>query len=83
MTELTKEEMAKRIEELERKLAGHDSPKRDWRSVVGILADSAFFQQAIEEGRKYRAASTDSELEEILRAAAEEDAQQTAAAPSA
>jgi len=44
MAELTLESLAERIAALERKLAGQNEPKKDWRSVVGILGDSEFAQ---------------------------------------
>lgn len=55
MTELTLESLAKRVEELEKKLA-EQKPKKDWRSVVGMFDDSEFMKEVIEEGRKIREA---------------------------
>lgn len=49
MAELTLESLAERVAELERKLAGQDEPKKDWRSVVGILGDSEFARDMIAE----------------------------------
>lgn len=55
MAELTLESLAKRVEELEKRLA-QQSPKKDWRSVVGMFDDSEFMKKVDEEGRKIREA---------------------------
>ncbi|WP_020470208.1 hypothetical protein [Zavarzinella formosa] len=50
MAEPTLESLAKRIEEIERKLAGNDRPvKPDWRSVIGIFGDSELARQVTAE----------------------------------
>lgn len=46
---VTLESLAERVAVLERKLAGRDEPKKDWRSVVGILGDGEFAQRMREE----------------------------------
>lgn len=47
MTELTLESLAERIAAIERKLAGQDEPKKDWRSVVGMFDDDPEFMQSV------------------------------------
>ncbi len=42
MPELTLESLAKRVEELERKLAEGATPKKDWRHTVGMFDGSEF-----------------------------------------
>lgn len=50
MTDVTLESLAERVAALERKLAGtSEEPKKDWRSVVGILGDGEFAKRMIEE----------------------------------
>jgi len=57
MSELTLESLARRVEELERKLAQQSGPlAQDWRKVVGMFADSEFMKQVDEEGRAIREA---------------------------
>lgn len=59
MSEPTKQELMARIAELERKLAGHDAPERDWRSVVGIFGDSELAEQVAREVLAAREAERD------------------------
>ena len=56
MAELTKEEMAKRIEELEHKLAARDEPESDWRSVIGIFGDDELAREVTAEILAHREA---------------------------
>ena len=52
MPEVTVEELALRVAELERKLAelmSNKAPTQDWRSVVGIFEDNEFNRQWEEE----------------------------------
>jgi hypothetical protein len=57
MTELTLESLAKRVEELERKLSQRDahSPK-DWRLAAGMFTDNEFSRLVDEEALKIRQA---------------------------
>ena len=55
--ELTLESLAKRVEELERKLADRQpAAEKDWRRVVGMFDDSDFMPQVIAEGNALRQA---------------------------
>ena len=45
MAELPLESLAKRVEELERKLADAATPKKDWRRSVGMFDGSEFMKQ--------------------------------------
>ncbi len=54
MEEPTVESLKARIADLEQKLAMHDEPPKDWRSVVGLFDDSELMPQIIAEGRAYR-----------------------------
>ena len=45
MPELTLESLAKRVEELERKLAESQPIKKDWRDSVGMFTGSEFMQR--------------------------------------
>ena len=56
MAELTLESLAKRVEELERKLAEGVTPKKDWRSTVGMFDGSEFMKQVDAEGAAIREA---------------------------
>jgi len=58
MNEPTLESLARRVAELETRLAAHEgkTPVRDWRSVVGMFDDSNVMPQIIEEGRRLREA---------------------------
>ncbi|MBY0513560.1 MAG: hypothetical protein K2P78_06570 [Gemmataceae bacterium] len=47
MPEVTLEDLAKRVEALEKKLAAQEAPKKDWRSVVGIFDDDPEFMQHV------------------------------------
>ncbi len=52
MPDVTIEDLAKRVEELERKLAELAKPQppaNDWRSVVGIFEDDEFSRDMIAE----------------------------------
>lgn len=59
MPEMTLEALAKRVEELERKLAelSNPAPVKDWRSVVGMFDDSEFMRQVDAEAAAIREAS--------------------------
>jgi hypothetical protein len=60
MSELTLESLAKRVEELERKVGqGEASPRKDWRSAAGMFTDSAFSRLVDEEALKIRQADRD------------------------
>jgi hypothetical protein len=55
MTELTLEALAKRVEELERRLNQREAvPAKDWRSVAGMFTGSEFSRQIDEEALKIR-----------------------------
>ncbi len=56
MQELTLEALAKRVEELERKVAQLSMPIKDWRGALGMFDDSEFMRQVDEKGRKIRQA---------------------------
>lgn len=59
MAELTLEALAKRVEELERKVASLTNvvpPTKDWRSVVGMSEDSEFTRQWLAEMEAIREA---------------------------
>ena len=57
MTELSLESLAKRVEELERKLGQRDAnPAKDWRLAAGMFTDSEFSRQVDEEALKIRQA---------------------------
>jgi hypothetical protein len=56
MTELTLEDLAKRVEALEKKLGQQEVQKKDWRSVVGMFDDDPeFMQQVLAEAEAIRA----------------------------
>lgn len=61
MNELTLESLAKRVEELERRL-NEPTAGKDWRLVAGMFTGSEFMKQVIEEGSAIRQAERD-ELE--------------------
>lgn len=55
MTELTLEALAKRVEELERRLNQREEvPANDWRSVAGMSTGSEFSRQVDEVALKIR-----------------------------
>ena len=56
MTELTLEDVAKRIEALEKKFAEREAPKKDWRRSVGMFDGSEFMKQVDAEGEAIREA---------------------------
>jgi len=57
MSELTLEILAKRIDELERKMSqGNGAPTKDWRLAAGMFTDSEFSRQIDEEALKIRQA---------------------------
>lgn len=57
MGELTLESLAKRVDELERKIAGQPpQPAKDWRRVVGMFDDSEVMPKVIAEGQAIRQA---------------------------
>jgi hypothetical protein len=55
MNEPTLESLAKRIEEIERRL-DNQSPKKDWRSAAGMFTSNELSRAVDEEGRKIREA---------------------------
>jgi len=60
MSELTLESLAKRVEELERKLSAREAaPVKDWRLAAGMFTDSEFSRQIDEEALKIRQADRD------------------------
>jgi uncharacterized protein YegL len=60
MIELTLEALAKRVEELERKINRRDTiPTKDWRLAAGLFTDSEFSKQIDEEALKIRQADRD------------------------
>jgi hypothetical protein len=66
MTELTLENLAKRLEELERKIDQRDStPKKNWRLAAGMFTDSEFSRQIDEEARKIREADREAARQEF------------------
>jgi hypothetical protein len=58
MGELTLEALAKRVAELEKKVAEMSQPKKDWRSVVGLFddSDSEVIKEIIAAGQAIREA---------------------------
>ena len=56
MPELTLELLAKRIEELERKLAQRELPQKDWRLCVGMFTGNELMKQIDAEGEAIREA---------------------------
>jgi hypothetical protein len=57
MNELTLENLAKRVEALEKKFGQQEFPKKDWRSVVGMFDDDPeFIQQVLMEAEAIREA---------------------------
>ena len=56
MNEPTLESLARRVTELESRLAAFEAkgPRKDWRSVVGMFDDSDVMNQIVEEGRRIR-----------------------------
>jgi hypothetical protein len=49
MNELTLEALARRIEELERKVAELTPATKDWRSAIGTMEDNEFTRQMLAE----------------------------------
>ncbi len=58
MTDLTLESLAKRVEALERALAGKTAKgsQKDWRKVIGMFHDSDFMRRVDEECQRMREA---------------------------
>jgi hypothetical protein len=57
MAELTLEALAKRVEDLERRLNQREAiPAKDWHSVAGMFTGSEFAKQVDEEALKIRQA---------------------------
>jgi hypothetical protein len=57
MADLTLESLAKRVEELERKLSQREpTATKDWRLAAGMFTDSEFSRQIDEEALKIRQA---------------------------
>jgi hypothetical protein len=46
---VTLEELARRVEALEKKLAEGEPRKRDWRKVVGLSEENAFTREVLAE----------------------------------
>ena len=65
MPDVTLQDLTKRVEALEKKLAAPPAP--DWRSVVGMFDDSEFMIEMLTEVEKTREA----EREEARRGEAE------------
>ena len=66
MNELTLETLAKRVEELERKVGQREAtPVKDWRSAAGMFTDSEFSRQIDEEALKIRQADREAALAEF------------------
>jgi hypothetical protein len=60
MAELTLEALARRVEELERKLSVREAPPaKDWRLAAGMFTDSEFSRQVDEEALRIRQADRD------------------------
>ena len=60
MTELTLETLAKRVEELERKLIQREEAfRKDWRLAAGMFTDSEFSRQVDDEALRIREADRD------------------------
>lgn len=57
MPEVTLQDLAKRVEALEKKLAS--APNQDWRSAVGMFDDSPFMIELLAELEKTREAERD------------------------
>ena len=49
MPELTLESLARRLEVVERRLDERQTPRQDWRSVVGISEDNEFTRRVLAE----------------------------------
>ena len=68
MREITLESLARRIEALEKALAeqrSQNTPKKDWRSTVGMFDDDPeFMEQVIAEGAAWREAERKAACEE-------------------
>lgn len=64
MAELTLESLAKRVEELERKLAEQQAAPKDWRLAAGFFTGNEFSKLVDEEGRKIRQADRDAVVPE-------------------
>lgn len=56
MDELTLEALARRIEDLERKVAELTPATKDWQAAAGLFAGSEFSKIVDEEARKIREA---------------------------
>ena len=57
MADLTLEMLAKRVEELERKLARHDAATdKNWREAAGTFVDTKLSRQIDRESEKIREA---------------------------
>ena len=57
MPDLTLETLAKRVEELERKLARQDATAaKDWRQAAGMFADTKLSRQIDQQAEKVREA---------------------------
>ena len=64
--EFTLESLAKRVEEIERKLAERQpAGVKDWRAVVGMFTDDEFSRSVTEEGRKIREADREAARKEF------------------
>jgi hypothetical protein len=58
MTDLTLESLARRVEALEKVVTTKqsDTPRKDWRRVVGMFGDSEFMREVDEECLRAREA---------------------------
>ena len=66
MPRLTLETLAKRVDELERKLAERDAPSiKDWRLAAGMFTGSECSRQIDEEARKIREGDRDAARREF------------------
>ncbi len=66
MPKLTLETLAKRVDELERKLAARDTPVlKDWRLAAGMFSGSECSRQIDEEARSIREADREAARREL------------------
>ncbi len=66
MPDLTLESLAKRVEELERKLSEREKGAvKDWRLAAGMFTGSEFSRQIDEEARKIREADREAARQEF------------------
>jgi hypothetical protein len=66
MARITLKELAKRVDELERKLADRsEAAARDWRLVAGMFSGNACSRQIDQEARKIREADREAARREF------------------